>query len=355
MRQLWWKTKLQWGADALDALQGLHAERALLVTDPFFAQNGTAQKIAQRLGTTQVTIFSEIQPDPSIALAAKGLALISQVQPQLLLALGGGSAIDCAKAMAFFYQSPVTFVAIPTTSGTGSEVTSFSILTHEGIKYPLVDAAMVPDMAILDDSLLQALPPQLIADAGMDVVAHCLEALVAQNATPISDALAVEAFSVVMELLPASFHGDTSVRGKIHLAATMAGMAFEQAGLGVCHAISHALGGVFHKAHGRLNAVLMPAVMSFNAASEGYRKAALTCGAASATQLLTVRSLAAELMRLRRDLKMPATLQELGISAQALQEQMDKLTQAAVDDPCCRTNPRPVNRQDVRQILESVL
>lgn len=350
------KTEICFGADALGRLGQMDVQRAVLVTDPFFAKNGTAKVVAGRLTGAEVAVFDKVEPDPDLRLVAQGLAVMQKTQPQLLVALGGGSAIDCAKAMAHFYEAPVTFAAIPTTSGTGSEVTSFSILSHDGVKHPLVDASLQPDIAILDDSLLQQLPPSLVADAGMDVLAHCLEAVAAKNSSPFSMALANESFGVVYEQLEASFRGDTAVRADIHMAATMAGLAFDHAGLGLCHGLAHALGGAFHKPHGRLNGVLLPKVVEFNAAcaARAYRGVAIRCGVAAATDLLTVRRLCAALQHLRRELKMPATLQEAGIEPSQLRQALPDLARAALADPCCATNPRPVTDEAARQLLLAV-
>ena len=199
-------------------------------------------------------------------------SLVKDFKPDAVVALGGGSAMDCAKAMVYFSGLQVRFVAIATTSGSGSEVTDFSILTHDGVKHPLVDASLCPDVAILDESFLQKLPPALIADTGFDLLSHALEAYAAKDAGAITDALAKDAFCTGLSCLESSCRGDLSVRLDLHQASCMAGMAFSQAGLGLCHAIAHSLGGMFHVPHGRLNAILLPLVLEFNtsAASGSY-------------------------------------------------------------------------------------
>ena len=174
-------TRLCFGADAPAALAGLHAERVLLVTDPYFAENGTAARYAAAFPGAQVEIFSDVAPDPPLSLVAQGVARLQALRPDTLLALGGGSAIDCAKGIAALGGLPVRLVAVPTTSGSGSEVTSFAILTQDGVKHPLVDPALRPELAILDPALLEALPPRLIAESGMDAVSHCVEAAAARG------------------------------------------------------------------------------------------------------------------------------------------------------------------------------
>ena len=178
-------TRLCFGADAPAALAGLHAERVLLVTDPYFAENGTAARYAAAFPGAQVEIFSDVAPDPPLSLVAQGVARLQALRPDTVLALGGGSAIDCAKGIAALGGLPVRLVAVPTTSGSGSEVTSFAILTQGGVKHPLVDPALRPELAILDPALLEALPPRLIAESGMDAVSHCVEAAAAREETSI--------------------------------------------------------------------------------------------------------------------------------------------------------------------------
>ena len=333
-------TRLVCGSDALQVLRSLQAERILLVTDPFFAKIGTAERIAA-LCSGQVQIFSKVQPDPSLALVTEGVELMQGLSPDLLIALGGGSAMDCAKGMHFLSGSKAQFVAIPTTSGTGSEVTSFSILSHEGTKHPLVDTALRPNLAILDDSLLEKLPPSLVAEAGMDVISHCIEALAAKNASPFSNAFAVSAFRTAVELLPRSYEGDASVRSAIHCAATMAGMAFDNAGLGACHALSHALGGAFHLPHGRLNGILLPHVIAWNRDFAPY---SLLCNNLSFT-----------LRRLRQRLQLPSTLTEAGLKRETVSSQIEALAAAAVADPCAQSNPRPTTQQDYVNLLRACL
>ena len=357
MKQFVCNTKIISGIGALDALKTLDAKKVMVVTDPFFMENGTAAAIAARTGASEVNYFDKVAPDPSVALAAEGTAALKAFQPDMLIALGGGSTMDCAKAMVYFSGTKAQFVAIPTTSGSGSEVTDFAILTHDGVKHPVVDPRMRPDMAILDPSLLEKLPKGLIADTGFDVICHALEAFVATGANAITDALAKDAFCAAYALLPASYGGDAAVRQDIHTAATMAGMAFTQAGLGLCHALAHALGGAFHVPHGRLNAILLPAVIDCNAhaASARYAKIAAAAGIGGSAGTLAVRNLKNALVRLRRELKLPDTLAQAGISPIAVRGRTKELVEATLADPCCATNPMKVEDFMVRRILEAVI
>ena len=350
------KTKLISGAGAVSALKDLGAGRLLVVADPYFMKNGEAKRLAAIAAAEETSFFDKIAPDPSVELAAEGTALVRSFQPDTIVALGGGSAMDCAKAMLYFSDSSAKLIAIPTTSGSGSEVTDFAILTHKQVKHPLVDARLCPDVAILDSDLLKALPPSLIADAGFDVLAHAAEAFVAQNAGAVTDALAKDAFATVFANLPASFAGDLSVRQKIHTAATMAGMAFTKAGLGLCHALSHSLGGAFHIPHGRLNAILLPAVIECNAhfTPEKYARLARSAGLGGSADTVALRNLKNALIRLRRELQMPSTLSQAGVDPQEVWHKSPELVKATLEDPCCKTNPMKVDDFMVRRILQEV-
>lgn len=348
------KTKIISGSGAVAELEKFGFSRLLVVADPFFVKNGVAAKIAAYAPVSE--IFDRVEPDPSVELAAQGVARVKEFKPDGIIALGGGSAMDCAKAMAFFSGCDAKLVAIPTTSGSGSEVTDFAILTHKGVKHPLVDSRIRPDAAILDGDLLKQMPPSLVADAGFDILCHAVEAYAATGASPITDALAQSAFAESFAALPASFAGNTGVRLKIHIAATMAGMAFTQAGLGLCHAMAHALGGMFHIPHGRLNAILLPAVIEMNArgAGEKYARLARASGLGGSAEVLGVRNLKNALIRLRRELQLPQDLRQAGVEPALVWHKSKEIVAATLADPCCKTNPILVEDFMVRRILEEV-
>ena len=356
MKEFSCKTKIVCGSGAVSALGTMNAKRLMVVADPFFVKNGTAERVAAQSGAQEVEIFADVTPDPSVALAAKGTARVKEFRPDVIAALGGGSAMDCAKAMVYFSGMDPKLVAIPTTSGSGSEVTDFAVLTHEGIKHPLIDPRLAPDLAILDDALLQEMPKSLIADAGFDVLAHALEGFVGINASPVTDALAKDAFCSAFASLPASFAGNKTVRLKIHTAATMAGIAFTQAGLGLCHAVSHTLGGMYHISHGRLNAILLPEVINCNAHASGAKYALLAraAGLSGSADTVAVRNLKNALIRLRRELQLPQTLAQAGVDPRDIWRNMDAIVKAVLEDPCCKTNPIKVEDFMVRQVLEAV-
>ena len=356
MREFDCKTKILSGDNALGWLDRQKCRSLLVVTDPYFRENGWAERIANRVQAENRQIFDQVKPDPTVELAAEGTALMRQVKPQMLIALGGGSAMDTAKAMVYFAGEGVTFVAIPTTSGSGSEVTNFSILTHGNVKYPLIDKRMQPDVAILAEELLEKLPPSLVADGGFDVLSHALESFVATGADAMTQAMAGNAFSAAFAHLPASYRGDLRVRGKLHMASTMAGLAFSQSGLGLCHAMSHSLGGIFHIPHGRLNAILLPEVISCNAsyAGEAYAKLARLSGLGGSADTIGVRNLRNGLIRLRKDLHLPATMKEAGIPPQKLWYHSKEIVEATLKDPCLQTNPVRCEAFQIRRILEAV-
>ena len=261
--------------------------------------------------------------------------------------------MDCAKAICCFAGWEMPLIAIPTTSGSGSEVTDFAILTHNGVKHPLVDPQMCPKMAILEGELLNEMPPQLIADSGFDILAHALEAWVGKNASAFTDALALDASRTVFTLLDASFNGEKQVRLELHTAAAMAGLAFNQAGLGLCHALSHALGGQFHIPHGRINAILLPAVILVNNCPK-YAELSRRLGLGGSSDTMAVRNLKNALCRLRNALKLPSTLSQAGVDIALLQAKTEQIIAAALADPCCSTNPVPVTEEMVRKVLQEV-
>ncbi len=349
------KTKIIAGIGAIWELSQLNCQRLFIVADPYFRETDVPEKLKKATKAKETQLFFDVIPDPTATLAAKGTALVQTFQPDTVIALGGGSAMDCAKAMVYFSGVNIRLVAIPTTSGSGSEVTDFAILTHDGVKHPLIDDKIQPELAILDGNLLSSLPQSLIADAGFDIIAHAAESYVATGAGAISRSLARDAFAETLNTLPASFRGDTGVRQRIHLAATMAGMAFSQSGLGLCHAMSHALGGQFHLPHGRLNAILLPAVIEANAAANGqYANLARGAGLGGTADAMAVRNLKNALLRLRKELRLPETLAQAGISPRQVRQATDAIVNAALADPCCATNPVRPDKGMAGRVLQQV-
>lgn len=356
MEQFSCTTKLICGAGALEALSQWPSRRLFLVTDPYFSGDGTAQRVSRLSGAETVEIYDRVEPEPTVALAAEGTARLREFGADLVVALGGGSAMDLAKAMVYFSRTQAPLVAVPTTSGSGSEVTDFAVLTHQGVKHPLVDPRLRPAGAILDSDLLQSLPKPLIAATGFDVLTHALEACAARNGGAMTELLAREAFRLAYAYLPASYNGRQDVRLPVHRASALAGLAFSQSGLGLCHALSHALGGLFHIPHGRLNAILLPSVIACNAQAAGHRYAELARGAgiSGSADSLAVRNLRNGLLRLRRELELPETLAQAGVPPREVWSATGRIVEATLADPCCKTNPVPADDYLIRRLLEEV-
>lgn len=345
------------GGGALSALDALAGRRVLVVTDRFLADSGLLDRVRSHL-TGPVEVFDEVTPDPSLELVAKGAAVFRTFEPEVVIAFGGGSPLDCAKAVVRFgcppEQERPLFYAIPTTAGTGSEVTSFAILTHGAVKLPLVEDSLLPDTAILDPAFLAGVPPKVAADTGMDVLTHALEAYVASGADDFTDALAAHAFTLAWQALPGAAAGDQEARSIMLNASCMAGLAFNGAGLGVCHSMAHALGGRFHLAHGRINGILIPAVVAFNSeertAARKYGRLAQLCGLSG-----TPRALVSGLNRMRNRLEMPSSLSGAGLDRSEVLEAVPALAEAAMADICLSGNPRPVSRTEVEQLIRGAV
>ena len=316
--------KLYFGPDALGALRELSGRRVLVVTDGFLASSGLLDKVRVHLTGCAVTVFDRVTPDPSVELVARGVQLLRECQPDVVIGFGGGSPMDCAKAIRWCSGSSAPLWAIPTTAGTGSEMTAYAVLTDtgKGLKYPVVDETLLPEAAILDPALLEGVPPAVTADTGMDVLTHAAEAYVSPKATPFTDALAEKAFVLAYENLSGAYRGGMEEKGAMLYASCMAGMAFNAVGLGICHSLAHALGGRIHMPHGRLNALLLPHVIRFNAVQPG---AARRYGALA--------------------LKMPATLTV---------DDPASVAAAALADPCTATNPRNPTAAELETLLRGL-
>ena len=369
-----------------------YINRAFIVTDPMMVKLGYVDKIIYYLRKREdychCEIFSQVESDPSIETIMHGVNAMNAFNPDVIIALGGGSAIDAAKGMWLFYEHPETsfdglklkfldirkrafpypnvgkktqLVAIPTTSGTGSEVTSFSVITDKAngnIKYPLADYELTPDVAIIDPQFVRTMPKSITADTGMDVLTHAIEAYVSILASDFTNGLAIKATELVFKYLPRSYNdaGDEVAREKIHNASCIAGMAFTNAFLGINHSLAHKLGGEFHIPHGRANAVLLPHVIEYNAqkptkfatfpkygkfvADYRYAQISRYLNFGGNTQEEQIKNLVEAIKGLMKVLHMPMTIAECGVNEAEFLSKLPILSERAFEDQCTTTNPR---------------
>ena len=365
--------------------------RVMIVTDRMMVQLGYVDKLTYHLrkrnNPVMIEVFADVEPDPSVETVLNGANVMRQFKPDTIIALGGGSSMDAAKGMWLFYENPevdfddlrlrfmdirkrvfkfpklgrqAKLVAIPTTSGTGSEVTSFAVVTDKvnNVKYPLADYELTPDIAIIDPNFVMTVPKSVTADTGVDVLTHAIEAYVSVMATDYTDALAIKAIEMVFEYLPRAYKdgSDREAREKMHNASCMAGMAFANAFLGINHSLAHKLGSEFHIPHGRANAVLLPYVIRYNAtkptkfsafpkyksfvADKKYAEIAKYIGLKANTTEEGVNNLIDAINKLLVELKIPKTIAECGVSEKDFMASVDKLALDAFDDQCTPANPR---------------
>ena len=377
MYKISYKTELHVGKGALQQLSHYKNEHILVVADPFLKTSGTLDAILANFDdSNDIVVFTDIVPDPPIETVVAGIKSAGDKPISIVLSIGGGSAIDASKAMYYFAKKQGAFseailIAIPTTSGTGSEVTSFSVITdaERGTKYPLVTKEILPDVAILDADLVLSLPGNITADTGMDVLTHAIEAYVSTKATDFSDALAEKAIKLVFEYLPKAYKNgqDVEAREKMHAASTLAGMAFNTASLGINHSLTHAAGAKFHVPHGRLNSILMPHVIQYNAGIEfnnrnrqatdktvasRYQDIAKLLGCSASSPVSGVRQLVEAIKKLQRKLEMPTSLREYGVKADAFAQYKVEISEAALHDGCTPTNPRVPTAEELLKVLE---
>lgn len=366
------RTEVRFNQNALDTLYEFNGASAVIITDKFMISSGIIDKITNKMRAyKKVAIFDEVTPDPTTELIAKGLKFITENGGEIVIALGGGSAIDAAKAIVLMAErsgmGDLKLIAIPTTSGTGSEVTKFAVVTDtaEGRKFPLVDENLIPDLAILDPELVLSAPPSVTADTGMDVITHAFEALVSVHNNDASDALAEKALLLAFRYLPFAFkHGDdVMAREKMHSASCLAGMAFNEVGLGINHGIAHALGAKFHIPHGRANALLLPHVIRYNAhlracfgnqptdAAERYADIARKIGLPHDNVRIAVESLIEEIKHMMRRMDMPATLWDAGVTPEQFAREKESIIASAMADACTASNPREVDPAGIERIL----
>lgn len=375
-------------------------ERVMIVCDPGMVQFGYADTVrevlARRKNSVQIEIFSDVEPNPSTDTVYKGTEMMMAFKPDTIIALGGGSAMDAAKGMWMFYEHPDTsffgakqkfldirkrtykidkpektqFVCIPTTSGTGSEVTPFAVITDSEthVKYPLADYALTPDVAIIDPQFVLSVPASVTADTGMDVLTHAIESYVSVMASDYTRGLSLQAIKLVFDYLEASTNRpDMESREKMHNASTMAGMAFANAFLGICHSIAHKIGGEYNIPHGRTNAILLPHIIRYNAkdpqkhamfpkydyfrADQDYADIAKFLGLKGKTTAELVEALATAVTELGQKVGIDMNLKAQGVTQEVLDSTIDRMAELAYEDQCTTANPKEPLISELKQII----
>ena len=401
----WFKVpeKIYFEAGSIQYLEKMpDISRAFIVTDPSMVELGYVDKILyylrKRKEYVHSEIFSDVESDPSFDTIHRGVKLMQEFKPDVVIALGGGSPIDAAKGMWLFYEHPEAdpegmklkfmdirkrtykfpklgikskMVAIPTTSGTGSEVTSFAVITdkNQNKKYPLADYELTPDVAIVDPDLVMSLPKTITADTGMDVLTHAIESYVSNMASDYTDGLAEKAVELVFKNIREAYNNGSNkeAREKVHNASTIAGMAFTNAFLGINHSLAHKIGAEFHLPHGRINAILLPYVIRYNSqmptkfvsfpkyeyfiADQKYADLSRRMNFPAYTNEEGVNSLIEEIKKLNNDLNIPKSFKEAGIDEQEFLAKVDILADRAFEDQCTTANPRLPLVSELKQIL----
>lgn len=360
------KTKICYGKYALETLEELPSTSVFVVTDPFMVTSGFAEQVTSHLERRELPhlIFAEVEPDPSLETVMRGTLDFIRSKADLIVALGGGSAIDTAKAITFFAHKAAPdlprplLAAIPTTSGTGSEVTAISVITDkkQGMKIPLNDELLIPDVAILDARFTRTVPPQVTAATGMDVLTHAIEAYTSRDNNAFTDILAVQAIRYVFSFLLKAYQQmeNMEAREMMLLGSCMAGMAFNNSGLGLTHSMAHALGGQFHIPHGLANAVLLPYAIRFNCFDAGvrYRELARIIGLPHSNVEEGTAGLIEAIRGMNEAMRIPPRIRDLNIEEAAFRAALDSMAAHALDDMCTQSNPRRPSLMDIRALLE---
>ncbi len=373
---------IYYGQGTLETLKTIKGKKAIIVLGGGSMKKfGFLDKAVGYLKEAgfEVELFENVEPDPSVETVMKGAEAMRKFQPDWIISMGGGSPIDAAKAMWAFYEYPETtfedliipfnfpelrqkakFLAIPSTSGTATEVTAFSVITDyaKGIKYPLADFNITPDVAIVDPALAETMPATLTAHTGMDALTHATEAYVSTLNSPFTDPLALKAIQMVFEYLPDSYNGDKNAREQMHYAQCLAGMAFSNALLGIVHSMAHKTGAAFstgHIPHGCANAIYLPYVIQFNArvleAEARYADIARFVGLEGQTDAELTENLCEKIDEYNVKLNIPRTLKKFGIVEEEFKQKVAQIAELAVGDACTGSNPRPITPAEMEKLL----
>lgn len=370
---------LYYGDNAIDELKVLKGyKKAIIVTGgSSMKKNGFLEKCDKILKDAglETKIFDGVEPDPSIETVFKGAKAMSDFNPDVIVSIGGGSAIDAAKAMWVFYEYPnlkfddiknpftiptlrkkAIFVAVPSTSGTATEVTAFSVITDYStkIKYPLADFNITPDIAILDTLIPQTMPEKVAKDTGMDSLTHSIEAYVAALHTDITDALAIKAIDMIVNNIQKAVKGDKEARGKMHIAQCLAGMSFSNALLGIVHSLAHKTGAEFEITHGLCNAILLPYVIQYNSkvCADRFATIAKMLGLSGSSDKELTDALVNKVKDLNKSLGIAQSYKDNGVTEEHYKNKCDDIAKNAVGDPCTGSNPRPTDLESMKKVLE---
>ena len=380
MKEFEVKTKIFFGESALDRLKDLKYQRLFVIADPFVVTGGLINQVTSRLDEKGMNyeIYTDVIPDPPVEKVISGVTEILKYNPDCVVAIGGGSALDLSKSIRKFAQRMAPdfnphLVAIPTTSGTGSEVTPFSVITdpEAGTKYPLASYDMVPDEAILDEELVKSVPASITADTGMDVMTHAIEAYVSLNNNEFSGALAEKAVEICGQFLIRSYNdnNDSHARRKMHIASCLAGLAFSSASLGLNHGMAHQLGAQFHIPHGRANAILLPHIIQYNSnifknsrsrkeyepCVQKYCNMARILGVYNLNEITTIHALISYMRFMCTEMNIPLSISEMGgISESEYKARIPAMAEAALRDGTTATNPRTPTKEDIMNIYQKL-
>lgn len=369
------KSKVYFNQQSLQYLKQITGSHAFIVSDSIMEQLGYLQTALDYLKEAGIesSVFTGVRPDPDVRIIEEGLKPYLKSNADVLVAIGGGSAIDTAKGILYSakmiekaagteIKKPL-FVAIPSTSGTGSEVTDFSVITYEGEKLCIVDEFIAPDIAILDSTCIQHVPQRVVVDTGIDVLVHAIEAYVSIKATDFTDALAEKAIKLIFENLEKIYKDvkDSDARDRVQNASCMAGMAFTNTGLGINHSLAHAFGANFHISHGRSNALMLSAVLEYNAelsggancyAAERYAKLALMLLLPARTRREGSVNFIQAVNKLKKALGIEENIRTLGIDPAMFESTLEKMAETALLDRCTPTTPRKPSKEDIIQIYK---
>ena len=377
---------IYWGKGTLETLKTLKGNKAIVVVGGGSMKRfGFLDKVVNNLKEAgmEVQLFENVEPDPSVETVMRGAAAMREFQPDWIIAMGGGSPIDAAKAMWVFYEYPETsfeeiiqpfsfptlrqkakFLAIPSTSGTATEVTAFSVITdyEKGIKYPLADFNITPDVAVVDPELAETMPKKLTAHTGMDALTHAIEAYVSTLHCPFTDPLAIQAIQMVFKYLKNSYDGDMAAREQMHYAQCLAGMAFSNALLGIVHSMAHKTGAAYkngHIVHGCANAMYLPKVIKYNSknpeAAKRYAEIAIAAGLTGETTEELVEALIQKIRAYNVSLNIPSCIKEYEngmVPEDEFLEKLPRVAELAIGDACTGSNPRIPTQEEMEKLLK---